>query len=419
MTYDLMIRNARLRNGASVDIAIAEGKYAAIEPQVKEAAKTEISADGRLVTESFVIAQLHLDKVLTGDWLDAAVKSEYLEGTMGGAMTTIERAAAVKLRYVEDDVLQRIRTVMNQAEAAGVTHIRAFIDIDSKAQLKAVRAALRARQEWLDRVDLQIVAFPQDGLVREPGAEELVREAMKLGADLVGGIPWIEFTDEDMRRHVDIVFDIAEENDKDVAMLVDDAGDPDLRTTEYFAKTAIERGWIGRVTACHSRAMSLYNEVYHRKLVALLKRAQMGIVTNPHTGPLHVRVQELTSEGIPLALGGESVNDPYYPFGRCNMLEVAFVSAHTLWMMSPHHQDMLYNMITVGPAKIMGLPPHSISPGNAADLVVLQELTLREALTTHTDPRYVVRNGQVRCETAISRRQAFGGATKTGTSENL
>src|SRR5262245_6709577 len=101
MTYDLVIRNARLRNGASVDIAIAEGKYAAIEPQVNEAAKTEISADGRLFRprspESFVIAQLHLDKVLTGDWLDAAVKSEYLEGTMGGAMTTIERAAAVKL----------------------------------------------------------------------------------------------------------------------------------------------------------------------------------------------------------------------------------------------------------------------------------------------------------------------------------
>jgi cytosine deaminase len=419
MTYDLVIRNARLRNGSSIDIAIAEGKYAALEPQIQGTAKTEVFADGRLVTESFVIAQLHLDKVLTGDWLDAAVKSEYLEGTMGGAMTTIERAAAVKLRYVEDDILQRIRIVLDQAEAAGVTHIRAFIDIDLKAQLKALRAALRARKEWHGRVDLQIVAFPQDGLIREPGAEELIREAMKLGADLVGGIPWIEFTDEDMRRHVDIVFDIAEENNKNVAMLVDDAGDPDLRTTEYFAKTAIERGWIGRVAACHSRAMSLYNEVYHRKVVALLKRAQMGIVTNPHTGPLHVRVKELAAEGIPLALGGESVNDPYYPFGRCNMLEVAFVSAHTLWMMSPQHQEMLYDMTTIGPAKIMGLAPHSISLGNAADLVVLQEMSLREALTTHAEPRYVIRNGQVRCETAMSRRRVFGGSAKLPTSDHL
>ena len=126
-----------------------------------------------------------------------------------------------------------------------------------------------------------------------------------------------------------------------------------------------------------------------------------------------MRVGDLAAHGIRLALGGESVNDPYYPFGRCNMLEVAFVSAHTLWMMSPHHQDMLYNMITIGPAKIMGLPPHSISPGNAADLVVLQELTLREALTTHADPRYVVRNGQVQCETTISRRGLSAVATET------
>jgi cytosine/creatinine deaminase len=413
MTYDIVLRNARLRNGSIVDVAIAESKYAAIEPNVAGSATTEIAVDGRLVTESFVIAQLHLDKVLTGDWLDAGVKSDYLERTMGGAMTTIERAAAVKLRYAEEEILERIRTVLEQAEDAGVTHIRGFIDIDSKAELKALRAALRARREWSGRVDLQIVAFPQDGLIREPGAEELIREAMKLGADLVGGIPWIEFTNDDMWRHIEIVFDIAEESNKDVAMLVDDAGDPNLRTTEYFAKTAIERGWAGRVAACHSRAMSLYNEVYHRKVVALLKRAKMGIVTNPHTGPLHVRVADLTAESIPLALGGESVNDPYYPFGRCNTLEVAFVSAHTLWMMSPQHQSMLYDMITVGPAKIMGLPPHSIAIGNTADLVILQERSLREALTTHIEPRYVIRKGEVRAQTTVSHRKLSAVARET------
>ncbi|MBV8097133.1 MAG: hypothetical protein JO110_28590, partial [Acetobacteraceae bacterium] len=166
MTYDLVVRNARLRTGTVIDIAVRDGKYAALEPQVHETGKTEIGADGRLTTESFVIAQLHLDKVLTGDWLDAEVKSEYLQGSMGGAMTTIERAAAVKLRYVEDDILQRIRAVLELAVAAGAIHIRAFIDVDSKAQLKAIRAAIRAREEWRGRVDLQVVAFPQDGLIR-------------------------------------------------------------------------------------------------------------------------------------------------------------------------------------------------------------------------------------------------------------
>ncbi len=410
MLHDLIIRGARLRGGAKIDIAITDGLYAALEPSIQASGKMEIVADGRLVTESFVIAQLHLDKVLTGDWLDPDVKSEYLQGTMGGAMTTIEKAAAVKLRYTEEDILQRIRTVLDLAESAGVSHIRAFIDVDTKAQLKAIRAAVQARDEWNGRVQLQIVAFPQDGLIREPGAEELVREAMTLGADLVGGIPWIELTDADMRRHVDIAFDIAKDTNKDVAMLVDDAGDPDLRTLEYFAKSAIERGWAGRVAACHGRAMSLYNEVYHRKVVALLKQARLGVVTNPHTGPLHVRVGELAAQGVPLALGGESVNDPYYPFGRCNMLEVAFVCAHTLWMMSPDHQELLYDMITIGPAQVIGLPRHRIAVGNVADLVVLQEKTLREALTTHAEPRYVIRSGQVVCETSItrSRRVAAG-----------
>jgi cytosine/creatinine deaminase len=405
MTYDLVVRNARLRNGEVIDIAVGDGKYAALKPDLHEAGKTEIRADGRLTTESFVIAQLHLDKVLTGDWLDAEVKSEYLQGSMGGAMTTIERAAAVKLRYVEDDILQRIRAALEMALAAGAMHIRAFIDVDNKAQLKAIRAAIRAREEWRGLVDLQVVAFPQDGLIREPGAEDLIRQAMKLGADLVGGIPWIELTDDDMRRHVDIAFAIAQETDRDVAMLVDDAGDPDLRTTEYFAKKAIECNWTGRVSACHSRAMGLYNEVYHRKVVALLKQARMGMVTNPHTGPLHVRVEDLAKQGVALALGGESVNDAYYPFGRCNMLEVAFVCAHTLWMMSPAHQALLYDMITVNPAEIIGLPHHRLALGNPANFVILQEKSLREALTTHADPRFVVRDGQVRCEATINRQR--------------
>jgi cytosine deaminase len=118
-----------------------------------------------------------------------------------------------------------------------------------------------------------------------------------------------------------------------------------------------------------------------------------------------VRVGDLAAHGIRLALGGESVNDPYYPFGRCNMLEVAFVCAHTLWMMSPQDQELLYDMITVGPANIMGLPSHRISVGNTANLVILQDRSLREVLTNHTEPRYVIRNGQVRCETTLSKRR--------------
>ena len=402
MAHDYLIRNAKLRSGDTVDIAIAGGKYAEVAASVKGTAAHEFDAGGNLVTESFVIGQLHLDKVLTGDWMDRSAREQYFDGGMGGAMTAIEFAAEVKRHYQEDEMLARIDRALEYATLAGVTHIRAFIDVDSKAELKGMKAALRAREKWRNQLDLQVIAFPQDGLLREPGTEELLYESMELGADLVGGIPWLEFTDADARRHVDIAFEIAEKYDKDVTMLLDDAGDPELRTSEYTATEAVRRGWTGRVVACHIRASALYNEVYHRKWVELLKRAEMGIVTNPHTGPLHVRVKELIRDGIVIGLGGESVNDAYYPYGRCNMLEAAFVSSHTLWAMDPNDQEMLYDMITVNPAKLLHLPYHKIAAGNAANLVVLHNDSLREAYTHHLEPRYAFYKGRLTAESEIS-----------------
>lgn len=414
MSADIVIRNAKLRDGSKTDISIADGKYAAVEPGLSETGTLEIDADGHLTTESFVIGQLHLDKVLTGDWLEATAKEEYFDPAMGGTMTAIELAAIVKERYDEADILTRINRALTEAAFNGVSHIRAFIDIDSKTRLKGMNAALKAREQWRGRIELQVVAFPQDGLPREPGAEELMGEAMELGADLAGGIPWMEYTEEDAQAHVDIAFALAKKYDKDVSMLVDDAGDADLRTLEYLAVQTVKQGWQSRVVACHARAMSQYNEVYHRKVVALLKQAEMGIVTNPHTAPLHIRVRDLANDGIVLGLGGESVNDAYYPFGRCNMIEAAFAAAHTLWMMSPPDQELLYDMCTVNPAKLLRLPEHRIAPGNAADCVILQERTMREAFTTHAEPRFVIRSGRLVCESTPSRREFTAGEALGG-----
>ncbi len=401
MPQDLIVRNAKLRDGSQVDIAVSDGKYAEITPKISDSSSQEIDAGGNLVTESFVVAQLHLDKVYTVDWLEEAAAGYFDEG-MGGAMTTIERAAEVKRHYEEDEALERMNRALTKAALSGATHIRAFIDIDSKAELKGMKAALRAKEQWRDRIDLQLVAFAQDGLLREPGAEELMWEGMELGADVVGGIPWIEFTEADMRRHTDITFEMATKYDKDLTSLVDDAGDPDLRTSEYLAVSSIKHGWQGRVVASQARASAIYNEVYHLKWVELLRQGGVGIVTNPHSGPLHVRVQELAKAGITLALGGESIHDAYYPFGRCNMLEAAFVCTHTLWSMEPDDQELLYDMITVNAAKLMRLPTHQIAVGNAANLVILQDDSVREALTHHREPRYVIFEGRVTAESTSS-----------------
>ncbi|WP_455363653.1 amidohydrolase family protein [[Eubacterium] cellulosolvens] len=392
-----------MRSGRICEIAIAGGRFQEISEKARGSSGKEIDAKGRLVTETFVNAHLHLDKVMTGSLAEEAALHQYQESSMAGAMSAIEIASRVKEHYVESEILDRVRKVLVEAEYCGVSHIRAFADVDTKAKLNGLRALLKAREEFKDRISIQVVAFPQDGIIREPGAEELLYKSMELGADVVGGIPWIEYTDEDSKKHIDIGFEIAKKYNADVAMLTDDAGDPELRTTEYLATSAIRNGWIGRVAACHARAMSLYNEVYHRKLCALLKKGQVGVVSDPHTGPLHVRVKDLMNAGVNVALGQDDVYDAYYTYGRCNMLEVAFLASHLLWMMTPHDRELLYDMITVNPAKIMGIESYGLAVGNPADFVILNATDLREALAYHSEPLYVIRNGAVRCETRLNR----------------
>jgi len=275
----------------------------------------------------------------------------------------------------------------------GNTHIRAFADVDSRARLEGVEALIQVREEFRGIVDIQVVAFAQDGLAREPGASALMRQAMEAGADVAGGIPWIEYTDADMQAHVDEVFALAAEFDTPVSMLVDDAGDPGLRTLEMMALKTIELGWEGRSLAHHARAMAMYPKPYLQKVAALLKRAAMGIVTDPHTGPLHARVGELLDEGVLVCLGQDDISDAYYPLGRNNMLEVAFLAVHLLWMTTADGMDRLYSMISTDAGKAMGVDLR-LEVGAPAHLVVLGEPNVQEALRTHAAPRYVISHGK-------------------------
>jgi cytosine deaminase len=275
----------------------------------------------------------------------------------------------------------------------GNTHIRAFADVDSKAKLIGVQALLKARHEFKGRVEVQVVAFPQDGVAREPGTEELIREAMRLGADVVGGIPWIEFTDADAQRHVDAMFAIAKEFDKPVSMLVDDAGDAGLRTLEMMALAAIKQGWQGRALAHHARAMALYPVPYLQKVIALLKQARMYVVSDPQTGPLHARVRELLEAGAFVCLGQDDISDAYYPYGHNNMLEVAFLASHLLWMTSAAEMETLYSLVTTEAAKAIGLQDFELKLGAPANLVVLDAPAVREALRYHRAPMHVISHG--------------------------
>ncbi len=397
MDYDLLIKGTRTRfsQGDLVDIGVRDGRVLKIGDCRGDQAAQVIDAGGRLVTESFVNGHLHLCKVYTLGMVGDEALGSYTGGAMGGAMTAIEQAARVKEHYDERWIIENVRRALGLAVKYGNTHMRAFADTDTKAKLEGVKALLRARQEFKGQVDLQVVAFPQDGLVRDPGAEEYVRQAMELGADVVGGIPWIEYTEQDARAHIDIAFAIARQYDKDISMLVDDAGDPGLRTLEMLAVKTIHSGWQGRVTAQHARAMALYPEPYYRKVEALLKQAQIGIVSDPHTGPLHARVRDLYNAGVRIALGQDDIADAYYPFGRNNMLEVAFLAAHLLWMTGFQDMEMLYDLITTRAAEALGIPDFALQEGHPANLVVLDAGSVWEAIWSHAAPLHVVKDGRV------------------------
>jgi len=393
--FDLLIVNAQLRGrpGVPHSIGIRDGKIQAIEEVLKGKAKTEIDAHGNLVSGSFVNPHLHLCKVYTLEMMDEEALKDYHGEGMGKAMTAIELAARVKEKYDQSWIIENVRVAVALAARFGNTHIRAFADVDSKAKLEGVKALIQARQEFKGIVDLQVVAFAQDGIVREPGAADLVRQAMELGANVVGGIPWIEFTDEDIAEHVKVIFDIAAEFDKPVSMLVDDAGDPGLRSLELMAQETIQRGWEGRSLAHHARAMALYPKPYLQKVAALLKRAQMGVVSDPHTGPLHARVRELLEEGVLVCLGMDDISDAYYPYGRNNMLEVAFLVSHLLWMTTRQEMGTLYDMITTKAAEAIGLKDYGLQVGKTAHLVVLEEPNVLEALRSHAAPAQVISHG--------------------------
>jgi len=395
--YDMILKNCQLRGKPDIrfEIAVSEGKIKEISETVKGSAASTIDAKGNLVTESFVNTHLHLCKVYTLDMMDEEAMVDYHGADMGKAMTAIESAARVKEKYDQSWIIKNVRKAMVLAAKYGCTHTRAFADVDTKAKLEGVKALIQAREEFRGILDIQVVAFAQDGIVREPGAADLVRQAMDLGADVVGGIPWIEFTDAEIAEHVKVIFDIAEEFNKPVSMLVDDAGDPGLRSLEVMALETIKRGWQGRSLAHHARAMALYPKPYLQKLAALLKKANMGVVSDPHTGPLHARVRELREEGVLVCLGMDDISDAYYHYGRNNMLEVAFLVSHLLWMTTREDMEGLYDMITTHAAQAIGLKDFELEVGAPANLVVLDDPNVLEALRNHEAPAHVISQGKL------------------------
>ena len=347
------------------------------------------------MTESYVNSQVHLDKAYTLEMVGVDLPEKYHNAGVGNVMTIIEEASRIKEFYSEEWVAKNARKAVAHAALYGNTHLRGFVDVDPKAGLKAVKGLLRVKEEFKGIVDIQVVAFAQDGILREPGTEALLRKALEIGADVIGGNPWLEYSQRDVDEHIGIVFDIAEQFNCNISMPVDVADDPGARSLEITCIETIQRGWQGRVIAHQARAMALYPKSYLEKVIALMKKADIPLDSSPHVAPLFPDVKTLDQAGIVICMGQDDISDAYYPFGRNNMLEVAFMAAHFQHMTSESSLQTLYNFITINAARAMGIEAFGLKVGNQAHLVVLNQPSILEAFRYHEEPSHIISHGKL------------------------
>jgi cytosine deaminase len=400
----IVVIGARLRDGRVVDVHCSDGRIALLAPAgerpVPDGAVV-VAADGGLVTEPFVDAHLHLDKVRTLPLIGDEALQAYTADGMSDSARSIDLASAVKRHYTVDRLVPAIRQALADGVANGVLHVQAFADVDTAAGLVGFEAVTAARREFEGVVDVAVVAFPQDGVLRDPGAADLVEQAMAAGADVVGGIPWIEGSVDDQQAHVEWACALAARLGRRVAMLTDDAPDPRYETTRMLAEAMVRHELRGRGVACHARALGHYADDAQAAVLDLAREAGLGLVSDPHTGSVALPVERALAAGVAVALGQDDIEDAYYPFGRHNLLEVAFLAAHLLDMRSAPQQEVLVDLVTTSAARVLGLSDYGLRVGGPADLLVHDAARTVDLLARHAPPRVVIRTGRVVAERGV------------------
>ncbi len=406
---DLIIRRGRLNGKAGLwDIGVERGLIAEVAQKIEAKAPTEIDAAERLMAPTYVNGHVHLDKCNLGDVMRPNKTNSFQE--------CLEITWEHKRTYTVEDIVTRASRAIEEGILNGTTVFRVFADVDTIGGLRPLEGIIALREKWRGIVEIEAVDFPQEAIVRDPGTFELMEEGMRMGADVVGGLPWHEHLDEDARRHIDLCFDLARKYDKDVHMLVDDTDNPNSRSLEYLAVKTMREGFQGRVSASHCGALASYDEVHANKVMALVKQAGVSISTNPHISlvaqgrydqePIRrgiTRVKQMWRMGVNLFSSQDDVNDPYYPFGRNDQQEVASYVCHSCHMTYPDEIAAVFGFITDNAAKAMRLEGYGLEVGCKADLNVLAAPTIQHVLRLQQPPAWVIKGGKVLATNEVRR----------------
>ena len=406
----MLVKNVHIHNREGLwQILIEEGKISRIfsQDEVFNYSGEILDGEEGIVYPPFVEPHIHLDATQTAGQPNWNQSGTLFEG--------IERWAERKSLLSHEDVKSRAWKTLKWQIANGIQYVRTHVDV-SDPTLTALKAMLEVKKEIAPWVDLQIVAFPQEGILSYPNGEKLLDQAMEMGADVVGGIPHFEFTREYGVESMHIAFDIARKYNKQIDIHCDEIDDEQSRFVETVAALALKYDMGEKVTASHTTAMHSYNNAYASRLFRLLKMSKIHFVANPLVN-IHLqgrfdtypkrrgvtRVKEMLKNNINVCFGHDDVFDPWYPLGTANMLQVLHMGLHVCQLMGYGQINDGLKLVTENSAKALGLTDYGIQEGNSANFIVLPAENGFDAVRRQVPTRYSIRHGKVISETQLAK----------------
>lgn len=395
---DLIFRRARLTDEAPLmDVAISGGRFAAIAPGLPDTrARREIDADGRVLIPGLVESHLHLEKALVME------RMPNRSGTLAEALAV---SAALKPTFTREDIDARARSVLRMLVAHGTTHVRAHAEFDPVQGFTGLDAVLALRREFRDVIDIQVVAFPQEGILKLPGMDAMMAQAMAKGADVVGAIP---YNDSDAREHIAWVFRLAREHDKDLDFHQDFSDDAQGMSIEEVARQTIAAGYEGRVSVGHLTALGAVEPRRRDEIIALLRDAGISVMCLPatdlHLGGRQDRsnvrraltpVRALRDGGVNVCLATNNIRNAFTPFGNGDLFQLAMLAVPACHLGGADDLATVLPMLTTNPARALRLPDYGLAVGREADCVLLDTRSVACAVIDLPVRRFVVKRGRV------------------------
>jgi cytosine deaminase len=391
---DLILRGGII-DGTPQDLAISQGRIRLIAPYISTPTQTTLDIAGKLVLPGFIESHIHPDKAFIAD---------RTAGLSRGGPTPQALVAELKRNFTVEDIYQRARRVVLLAIRHGCTTMRAHVEIDAFVELRGVEALQRVQAEFIGVLDVQLIAFAQEGIYHDDVTQGLLREALQMGLPTLGGCPYM---DQDQHRHIDWFFDTAEAAGVRLDFHADSGDDPSALTCDYIADQTTRRGMQGRVTLGHLCTLDRLEPEHRSRVINKIRQAGIHVISLPAT-ELHVkgradlhawrgvtRIEELRAAGVNVSISTNNIVNPFTPYGHPDLLRQGLVTAMAAHLGNLDQMAWLLDLVTVNPARAVGLEDYGLAEGCRADLVVLDAADPAQAITDQAEKLWVIKSGHI------------------------